>query len=151
MPGVVGMIPSIAAVALCAVASIGGVLAAGLAGAATTCDEPAGFQARARIASGDLVVLYRTRPATIEIGEHFAVDAIVCVEASRRPVTGLRVDAVMPEHRHGMNYHARVTARGPGRYTAEGLLLHMAGRWQLLFEVERDGSTDRLAADLLLE
>jgi len=34
---------------------------------------------------------------------------------------------------------------------AEGLLFHMPGRWQLLFDVERGGRTERLEADVVLE
>jgi hypothetical protein len=49
------------------------------------------------------------------------------------------VDAQMPEHRHGMNYRPTVSATGNGRYVAEGLLFHMPSRWQLRFDVERDG------------
>jgi hypothetical protein len=107
-----------------------------------------GFTARGRLESGDVVVLFRTLPATIEVGRHFSVEAVVCAAASPR---GLRVEAGMPEHRHGMNYRARVAAAGPGRYVAEGLLFHMPGRWQLVFDVERDGRTERLATDVLLE
>ena len=50
-----------------------------------------------------------------------------------------------------MNYRPRVSASGDGRYVAEGLLFHMPGRWQLVFDVERDGRTERLATDLVLE
>jgi hypothetical protein len=47
----------------------------------------------------------------------------------------LRVDADMPAHRHGMNYRTTVTALGDGRFRAEGLMFHMAGRWRLLFDL----------------
>jgi hypothetical protein len=57
----------------------------------------------------------------------------------------------MPAHRHGMNYQPRVTARERGVYVAEGLLFHMPGRWQLLFDVDRGGRTERLVADMELE
>jgi hypothetical protein len=36
----------------------------------------------------------------------------VCAAA---PARVLRVDADMPEHRHGMNYRARVSPAGDGR------------------------------------
>ncbi|HEU4369608.1 MAG TPA: hypothetical protein VFV05_15420 [Methylomirabilota bacterium] len=117
-------------------------------GAASTCDPPRGFAAHGRLESGDVVVLFRTRPTTLEVGRHFSVEAVVCADA---PPRALRVDAEMPEHRHGMNYRARVSMAGTGRYVAEGLLFHMPGRWQLVFDVERDGRTERLAADILLE
>ena len=124
------------------------VTAAGSAVAvATACEPPAGFTPRGRLDSGDLVILYRTLPATVEVGRHFAVEAVVCGGPAR--VVG--VDADMPEHRHGMNYRARVRDDGAGRYLAEGLLIHMPGRWRLLVDVERDGRAERLATDLVLE
>jgi hypothetical protein len=125
-----------------------GALAAPTPGAAASCEPPRGFAAHGRLQTQDVVVVFRTVPPTIEVGRHFAVEAIVCATP---PARGLRVDAQMPEHRHGMNYRARVVAMGDGRYVAEGLLFHMPGRWQLLFDVERDGRTDRLATDLTLE
>ncbi|HEV8109104.1 MAG TPA: cytochrome-c peroxidase, partial [Burkholderiales bacterium] len=50
----------------------------------------------------------------------------------------------MPEHRHGMNYAPTVKALAPGRWRAEGLMFHMPGRWELVFEVTANGATDRL-------
>ncbi len=127
------------------------IAAAGLlvtASVAEACEVPAGFTARARLTSQDVVVTFRTVPAAIEIGRHFSVEAIVCATP---PTQGLRVDAQMPEHRHGMNYRPTVATTGDGRFVAQGLLLHMPGRWQLLFDVERGGRTERLATDILVE
>jgi hypothetical protein len=56
----------------------------------------------------------------------------------------------MPEHRHGMNYRPTVTAVAPGRYRVEGLLFHMPGRWDLLFDVDSGAGTERLVATLRL-
>lgn len=127
----------------------GAGLLASTPGVSESCAPPREFTARGRLASGDVVVVFRTVPATIEVGRHFAVEAIVCATP---PVQGLRVDAQMPEHRHGMNYRARVSSAGDGRYVAEGLLFHMPGRWQLVFDVERGGGqTQRLASELVLE
>jgi len=63
----------------------------------------------------------------------------------------VRVDATMPEHRHGMNYRPTVTATGEGRYKAEGLMFHMAGRWELMFEVRSGGKTERIVQSIRLE
>ena len=117
--------------------------------AVPSCPTPEGFVARGRIESRDVVVLYRTLP-DIEVGRHFAVEAVVCTQPPAAVAT-VRVDAQMPEHRHGMNYRPRVSARGNGLYVAEGLLFHMPGRWQLLFDVERGGRTERLEAEIDLE
>jgi hypothetical protein len=130
------------------IAAVGVVLATPAATAAERCDLPPGFPAHGRLASRDVVVMFRTVPEPITIGQHFAVEAIVCATPA---VRGLRVDAQMPEHRHGMNYRARVSATGERRYVAEGLLFHMPGRWQLVFDVERETGTERLTTDLVLE
>jgi len=117
--------------------------------AAPTCPAPAGFDSGGRVESRDIVIFYRTEPA-IQVGRHFAVEAVVCAGPPAE-VTAMRVDAEMPEHRHGMNYRPSVAARGDGRYVAEGLLFHMPGRWLLLFDIERGGGTERLEAEIRLE
>jgi cytochrome c peroxidase len=62
----------------------------------------------------------------------------------------VKVDAHMPEHRHGMNNAPSVKAIGDARWRAEGLMFHMQGRWELVFEVRSKGATDRLAHPLQL-
>jgi len=122
------------------------LLAAWLAAAATAsgaCELPGG--GAQRIESLRHVVLYRAQPAP-RIGEHFALEFAVCPAPE-----GVRVDATMPEHRHGMNYRPTVSAQGGGLYRAEGLMFHMAGRWELVFELRAGGATERLAQSLKLE
>lgn len=118
--------------------------------AAQACDAPPDLTGTTRIESRDSIVLYRTTPTNVAVGQHFSVDAIVCTKGQAAP-TGIRVDAQMPAHRHGMNYRARVLPKGGGRYVAEGLLFHMPGHWQLVFDVERPGRTERLTHDLTVE
>jgi hypothetical protein len=50
-----------------------------------------------------------------------------------------------------LNYRPTVAARGPGTYRAEGLLFHMPGRWDLLFDVDTGAGAERLAATLRLQ
>ena len=127
----------------------GAVLAAFAVEAAQPCEAPRAFQPSGRLESSDVTLLFRTVPPTIEIGRHFTVEAVVCSPA---PVpTGLRIDALMPEHRHGMNYRPTVVKSGDGVYVAEGMLFHMPGLWQLLFDVERDGRVERLSTEVELE
>ncbi len=47
------------------------------------------------------------------------------------------------QHKHGMNYRPSVKALGQGLYRAEGLMFHMPGRWELVFEL-RDGQAPPL-------
>lgn len=106
------------------------IAAAALCGAAEACELPAG----ARAESAGFVLSYRTLPAAIALGEHFSLEYAICPKAGGPMPATATVDAWMPEHRHGMNYKASVTALGGGRFRAQGLLFHMPGRWKLVFE-----------------
>ncbi len=101
-----------------------------------------------RLESARHVLVFKAAP--ISVSEHFSLEIAACAKSGAAPES-LKIDAHMPEHRHGMNYAPSVTRVGPGRWRAEGLLLHMPGRWRLLFDLERDGRAERLAADLVLE
>ena len=58
----------------------------------------------------------------------------------------------MPAHRHGMNYQASVSPRGPGLYRAEGLMFHMPGSCELVFELRNaSGAVQRLAQTLMVD
>jgi hypothetical protein len=117
--------------------------------AADACETRAGVAPLGRAEAPGIVVVFDAVPPTIEIGRHFALDVRVCADGALPTLS--RVEADMPEHRHGMNYRPSLAARGAGRYLAEGLLFHMPGRWRLSFEVEREGQRTRLTTDLRLE
>lgn len=114
-----------------------------LAPAAQACELPGGPSAK--LQSAHHTILYRTAPA-VRVGEHFALEFAVCPAPQ-----SLRVDASMPEHRHGMNYAPSIVPLGGGRYRAEGLMFHMPGRWQLLFELRDGGTTEQATDDLRIE
>jgi hypothetical protein len=114
--------------------------------ATAQCEAPG-----AKLEADRVVVVYRTVPAKVAVGQHFVVEVRVCAKGTGPAPSGLRVDADMPAHRHGMNYRAKVSPKGDGRYVAEGLLFHMPGHWRLLFDVDRGGKTERLAANIALE
>ncbi|MCL4798387.1 MAG: hypothetical protein KJ025_02300 [Burkholderiales bacterium] len=127
------------------------LLALPLAAAAA---EPCGARLGAgveRAESARYVVAFRPAPAPIAVGRAFALDAEVCPKRAAPRPTGLRVDAHMPEHRHGMNYRATVASAGGARYRAEGLLFHMPGRWQIVFDVEAGAEVERAVRDVPLE
>ena len=128
-------------------AALGALLCVGAV--AEACDVPPGFSPRGRLTSEGVTVVFRTLPPAIVLGRHFAIEALVC--AAGTPPTLTRVDAQMPEHRHGMNYRPTLADKGEGRYVAEGLLFHMPGRWELSFDVEGDGRRTRLATDVIVE
>jgi hypothetical protein len=118
---------------------------------AQSCAEPRGSGALRRVESARYTVSYRIDRAPIVVGRHFALDIAVCPKAGTPRPEALRVDAQMPAHRHGMNYRAGVTAEDTGRFHAEGLLFHMPGRWEFVFDVVANGATERLSSAIEVE
>lgn len=110
---------------------------------AAACELPGGRT----IDSPRFALSYRTQPARVPVGEHFVLEIAVCAKGNAAPPGAVAVDAWMPEHRHGMNYKAGVSALGGGRFRAEGLMFHMPGRWELLFDL----GGERLADSVRLE
>jgi hypothetical protein len=132
-----------AAMALAAVAFTSG------AAAAQSCGTDLVFP---RLLESDrYVVAYRTLPSPVVAGEHFVVEFAVCPRDGAPAPDTVRVDASMPEHRHGMNYRPVVEAKGNGRYAAEGLMFHMSGRWEMTFDLATSAGTERLAGALHIE
>jgi len=90
-------------------------------------------------------------PSRIPMAKHFAVEVQLCDTAG---VSGSRLqkaDATMPEHRHGMNYRPVVTPLGGGRFRVDGMMFHMAGRWQLAFEVRAGDEVIRITDDIRID
>jgi hypothetical protein len=73
------------------------------------------------------------------------------VQVSPPEQVALQVDAAMPEHHHGMIRMPRVTPLGDGAFQVDGMLLHMAGRWELYFDVTHKGVTERAESEIILE
>ena len=103
------------------------------------------------VESARYAVAYRTEPERIAVGKHFSVEMAVCPKGGTPPPESVRVDAHMPEHRHGMNYKTLVVPAAGGHYRADGLMFHMPGRWEFIFEVRSAGKTDRLTQSQVLE
>jgi cytochrome c peroxidase len=101
-----------------------------------------------RLESPRYVLAYQA-PA-LSPSQIFSLEIAVCAKPGHPEPESLKVDARMPEHRHGMNYAPAVKRTGPGRWRAEGLMLHMPGRWELVFELRAAGESDRLASNLVL-
>lgn len=130
-------------------AALMAVVTPGTAGG-LACDARTLGRSAVVLASAGYTLAYRADPHPIRTGQPLALDVVVCPGPGRPAPERLAVDATMPEHRHGMNYAPTVTSRGPGRFRAEGLLLHMPGRWQFAFEVRAGGNTTLLTGDVVL-
>jgi hypothetical protein len=122
------------------------VLAANTAAACTPPAVGTGWQ---QLESARYIVAFRPQAAPA-VGQLFALDLALCAKSGALPQR-IQVDAHMPAHRHGMNYRPSLQPVAEGVYRAEGLMLHMPGRWEFLFDLSADGRTDRLVAPLDLD
>lgn len=101
--------------------------------------------------SKNYALVFRSVPEKVVTGKHFAVELALCAKTGAALPESVRVDANMPDHRHGMNYKTVVTGTGPQRYRAEGLMFHMPGRWEYVFEVRSAGETERITTSVTLQ
>lgn len=122
-------------------------LAIGLVPWAVHAGCPIPPDATASASAGPVQARWSTEPAQVQVGEPFVMRVELCPAAAKL----LRVDATMPEHRHGMNYQPSVKPLGQGLWQVEGMVWHMAGRWELKLDTELNGVAHRLAPSVTLK
>ena len=132
--------------ALCALA-----LSAITSGAQAACPPDAADGAVLK--AGELVLAYRPagKASRIPMAKHFALEVQLCDGGGTSSARLNKTDATMPEHRHGMNYRPVITPLGSGRFRIEGMMFHMAGHWQLVFEVQAGKELTRLTHDVQID
>ena len=103
--------------------------------------------------SGDLLLAYRPASGAgrLPMAQHFALEVQLCDKDGVSAARLHKADATMPEHRHGMNYRPAITPLSGGRFRVEGMMLHMAGHWQLSFEVLAGKENLRLSHDVQVD
>ena len=99
--------------------------------------EPIGALASLTTDGGSFEVKLGSTPRPIPLNELFELNVEVRAlgEAKDSNPLWLDVTATMPAHKHGMNTLPRVEDLGDGRFVVRGLLFHMAGEWELEFDV----------------
>lgn len=127
-----------------------GVALAGWALGALACEPHLPGEGVSRIDGKRYALAWRPLPA-INVGEFFRLQIAVCSREGQPTVRTLRIDAQMPEHKHGMDYRATVRPQGPGRFMAEGLLLHMPGRWEFSFDLNVGADRETLRTDVTID
>ena len=105
----------------------------------------------ARLATPEAEIAYRWEPEQLRVGQFFAAEVIACRAPGPGVVGEVVVDAQMPAHGHGMNYRPTATRVAPGRFRVTGLMLHMAGRWRLTFDLVQGDRRTRLSRDVDLK
>lgn len=112
---------------------------------AATCPMPA--DSPSLMTTGPVQASWATEPAVPVVGEPFVMRLSLCPASAEL----MKVDAEMPEHRHGMNYKPTFTSLGDGVWRVEGLVWHMAGRWALKVDTRLDGTTHTLTRSVILK
>ncbi|MDI1284053.1 MAG: FixH family protein [Reyranella sp.] len=102
------------------------------------------------IFSDHYMIAFRPDPLRIEVGEPFALVFNVCTKSGSAGELVV-VDAVMPEHKHTMNYRPSIVSKGDGRFRAEGLVFHMAGHWEISIDVRAGEEIERLTHDYYIK
>ena len=101
-----------------------------------------------RVVSDDgITLLYRLKSTPLVLAQHFSLQFLVCRGDSVFVVENFKIDAVMPAHQHGMNYHASVNSQQDGMIEARGLLFHMPGHWQVVIDLEYQGNKQQFRLD----
>jgi len=90
------------------------------------------------------MVAFRPDPFRVEVGMPFTLIMNVCTKKGE-PAELVSVEAIMPAHKHGMNYAPTIVPGKDGRYRVEGMMFHMSGDWELTFDVRSDGEIERLS------
>ncbi|MDP3512831.1 MAG: hypothetical protein Q8S20_08785 [Sulfuritalea sp.] len=105
------------------------------------------------VRKGDLLLAYRLASGAgrLPMAQHFALEVQLCDKDGVSAARLHKADATMPEHRHGMNYRPAITPLSGGRFRVEGMMLHMAGHWQLSFEVLAGKENLRLSHDVQVD
>ena len=66
-------------------------------------------------------------------------------------MTDLSVGATMPHHGHGTVREPVTTHEEDGTFQVTGMLFHMPGRWELIFDVEQRFRTERAQVPIQVE
>lgn len=100
---------------------------------------------------GDFYVVYSPTPDPVPLNQLFRLE-LALFEGSDRSQPAADAEVLvrgwMPEHEHGMNLVPEVHPLGGGRFSVEGMLFHMPGRWQLIVEVRRHGAAEHATFEI---
>ena len=99
------------------------------------------------VSDDGVVLLYRLKSPPLAVAQHFTLQFRACRGDRVLAVENFKLDAVMPAHQHGMNYHASVSLQADGLVEARGLLFHMPGHWQVIVDFDHQGKKQQFRLD----
>ena len=98
---------------------------------------------------GSTHVAWRPVGGRVPRNEPFSMEVLLFRGDEPDGGAGLLLRGWMPDHGHGQVQKPVVSEVGGGRYLVEGVLLHMRGTWQLIFEITEDAA--RATAESVVE
>jgi hypothetical protein len=104
--------------------------------------------------SGTYYVVFAPNPNPVPLNGTFSAHVDVYQNgnrAQRAPGVVLSVDALMPEHNHGMNTEPTIKSNSNGSFDVSGLLFHMPGKWELYFDIKDGRYLERAQVPILLK
>ncbi|WP_374443315.1 FixH family protein [Stella sp.] len=119
--------------------------------AAAACGDAPERDGTRRIAAAGYALSFRMEPPTPVPGRPFRMRVATCAAGGAPAPALVRVGAWMPEHGHGMNYAPSLVREADGAWRVEGMMFHMAGRWQIAFDLGSPVRTERLTAEETVE
>ncbi len=102
---------------------------------------------------GAFALRLHTSPNPIRLNEYFELVVEVGADGLADDGNPYWVDtqALMPAHAHGMNTLPRRESLGAGRFLFRGMLFHMAGEWELAFDVAKGRVREHASLRLVVE
>lgn len=94
-----------------------------------------------------LALWYRIEPPPLKPARHFSMRFRVCDGDAGVEPELFKIDARMPAHNHGMNYHTALSRADDGSIAAAGMLFHMPGWWQVSVDLAYRGQRQSLDID----
>ena len=101
---------------------------------------------RVKLADG-VTMFYRVKAPPLVLAQHFSMRFRFCRSGQTLVVNRFRLDAIMPAHKHAMNYRVKVIPQQNGSIETTGLLFHMPGHWQVIIDFEYDDTARQLKLD----
>lgn len=95
-------------------------------------------------------VQIQLKPEDIPLNAPFGATVTICSKSEELPVR-IDVDAVMPAHKHGMNYEPKTVQINHYRYEVKNLLFHMPGVWRLEITIFEKDKPHRFIHDVQLK
>lgn len=108
------------------------------------CDIPEGWLPMTPTADTKHTLWIRPDDEAYRQGQRFGADIMACADNKIILAEDVSIDAIMPAHRHGMNYLPELS---PDEQTnllrVSGLFFHMPGEWQITVTLDLSGKPER--------